>query len=96
MNTPYEAMLGRIGAEEFECQVPYPMKGTPDRNVKMAAYRLALSNRLRRFRCALEVEFATGSDPKADRLWERAWEHGHATGWVSVLQWYDELATFTR
>ena len=88
MSASYERMLARIGAEEFECRVPYPMKGTPDRVEKMRLHRTALALRLRRFREALEAEFAT----QADILWERAWDLGHADGWVSVLRWYNELA----
>jgi len=89
MSASYTRMLNRIGAEEFECRVPYPMKGTPDRVEKMKLHRTALAARLRRFREALEAEFAT----QADILWERAWDDGHADGWTSVLRCYDRLAS---
>lgn len=90
MRSPYQSMLARIGAEEFECRVPYPMKGTPDRVEKMRLHRTALALRLRRFREALEDEFRTWAD---DILWERAWDEGHADGWASVLRCYDRLAS---
>ena len=93
MRSPYQSMLARIGAEEFECRVPYPMKGTPDRVEKMRVHRAALAMRLRRFREALEDEFHTWANPQADILWERAWDLGHANGWANVLHWYDALAS---
>lgn len=68
MSTPYTRMLNRIGAEEFECRVPYPMKGTPGRVELMKLHRTALAARLRRFREALEAEFTM----QDDILWERA------------------------
>lgn len=31
--------------------------------------------------------------PKLDRLYELAWEHGHAAGWSEVEMYFHEFAT---
>lgn len=44
-----------------------------------------------RFRTALETEQGTTGHPKAQKLWDLAWEHGHVGGWMEVRFWYTEM-----
>jgi len=44
-----------------------------------------------RFRSFLEQEQGTTGHPKAQHLWDLAWEHGHANGYLEVCFWYSEL-----
>jgi len=44
-------------------------------------------------RVAVEAQQGTADHPKAQRLWELAWEHGHANGYTEVYFWYVELKT---
>ncbi len=39
----------------------------------------------------LEDEFDTSAHPCADMLWNKAWEHGHASGGHEVRYWYEEF-----
>jgi hypothetical protein len=34
--------------------------------------------------------------PKKDKLWSKAWEHGHASGYGDIYSWYRELAELLR
>lgn len=43
------------------------------------------------FRADLEAEYGTADHPKAQKLWDKAWEHGHSGGLNNVLYWYDEF-----
>lgn len=42
-------------------------------------------------RTRLEKEHSTALHPKADLLWAKAWEHGHANGYADVEHWYSEF-----
>jgi flagellar biosynthesis/type III secretory pathway protein FliH len=44
-----------------------------------------------RLRRDLEAEYGMVGNAKADRLWRKAWEHGHSSGLEEVVQWYDDL-----
>lgn len=54
-------------------------------------YRIE-ENKLRQlFKTELESEFGTASHPKANKLFEIAWSDGHAEGYESVANRYEEL-----
>lgn len=36
------------------------------------------------------------SHPKAQKLWDLAWDHGHASGYHDVWTWLNELAELIR
>lgn len=44
-----------------------------------------------KFRADLERENGTAGKPKADKLWELAWEEGHDAGLGSVVTEYERL-----
>lgn len=44
------------------------------------------------FKADLEKEFNLADHPKAARLFELAWEHGHSSGHEEVVSHYEELA----
>lgn len=46
------------------------------------------------FREDLEAEYGTKDHKLAQKLWDKAWEHGHSDGLNNVLYWYDEFAEF--
>jgi len=48
------------------------------------------------FRKRLEAEYGTADNPKAQRLWEIAWDHGHASGLAEVEGWYGELVELVQ
>lgn len=44
------------------------------------------------FKRDLEEEHGVTGHPKAERLFQIAWDHGHSAGFSEVLGWYSELA----
>lgn len=45
------------------------------------------------FRKALATEYLTKPNhPKEQMLWEKAWAHGHASGYSDVESWYQDLS----
>lgn len=45
-----------------------------------------------RLRGDLEEVFGLKRHPKADKVWEMAWERGHSTGVMPVIDEYGDLA----
>lgn len=43
------------------------------------------------FKRELEVKYGIASHPKADRLFELAWEHEHGFGHDSVESFYEDM-----
>lgn len=48
------------------------------------------------FKADLEAEHGIVGNPKADRLFEIAWEHGHSSGYGEVLLHYEELVELVK
>jgi hypothetical protein len=48
------------------------------------------------FRKSLEEEHGTVGHPKADLLWEKAWEDGHSGGYGEVLNYYIDLVELVK
>lgn len=46
----------------------------------------------RLLRADLEIEHGMVGNPKAERLWELAWEYGHGCGCSDVISHYEEFA----
>lgn len=44
----------------------------------------------------LEVEFGVIGNPKADKLWELAWDYGHSSGPQEVESYYIELVELIK
>ena len=94
----YDGMQAKIAScEYYNNKLPYT-----DRRIDREAYRQEDRRIEQQFRIDLEnaygIRVETGSPnfqilrhPLADRLWAKAWEHGHANGFNEVLYWYDEL-----
>jgi uncharacterized protein YcbK (DUF882 family) len=43
-------------------------------------------------RTDLEAEHGMADSPKAEKLWELAWEHGHGCGYSDVISHYETFA----
>ncbi len=82
------SMYERIQNGEFENKVPYPS----DRNDKdgKIAYRVGEHAAYSLFKEALEEEFGTKGNPKADKLFEKAWAEGHPNGLYEVFGHYED------
>jgi len=47
-------------------------------------------------RRSLEEEFSMVGHPKAELLWEKAWEEGHSSGYDEVVNCYEELLDLVK
>ena len=61
------------------------------RRARRKALREAEERRGQEFRDILTVSYGTAEHPKAQRLFEIAWDLGHSSGYKEVLYWYDDL-----
>jgi len=68
--------------------IPFGEKGSKDR----AKYREKQQEVNLEFRAALEEDYGTNGHPKADKLWEMAWEDGHSEGYCGVENCYDKYS----
>ena len=48
------------------------------------------------FKRALEIVFDMGGNPKADKLFDLAWEYGHSCGFSEVLINYEDLLPLVK
>lgn len=76
----------RLNAGEFDL--------TPEqRSNKTSSYerrKLVVAN-TDRVRISLEEEHGVTGHPKAEHLWDLAWEHGHACGYGDVVSYYEDF-----
>lgn len=90
-----------MNMSKYENKVPYPES-------KLRATNRAEYDRLRqeykeeehrliqRFRADVEIDFGMVDHPKAGKLWEKAWDHGHASGLSDVYSVYQDLVELVR
>ena len=83
----------RIAAGEFENKIPYPGEL---RSACLKKYHRGDEEAIKLFRTALEEENHTTGHPKADRLWDMAWDNGHSNGLENVVCWYEDLVELIR
>lgn len=60
------------------------------------AYRQGEYAQRARLKADLEVEHDIVGHPKADKLWNLAWEMGHSLGYSGVLNYYNELLELVK
>ena len=74
---------------DYQTKLPY------ERNSKnpavYTAYQEDQARLNKQFRLDLEVEHGVIGNPKADKLFEIAWEQGHSYGFSEVALHYDQL-----
>jgi hypothetical protein len=93
MSEQSRQMEERIAAGEFEHKCPYPpqlLKDTTEWKAQVKEYSEEAAKLVINFRAALERVYPVSGE-KADMLWNKAWEQGHANGWSEILWWYDDL-----
>lgn len=43
------------------------------------------------FKLKLEEKYGTSDNPKRDLLWDKAWDHGHSSGFAEVELYYSDF-----
>lgn len=94
--TPVKPTLDRKGgadaADDYAKKLREYEKAMPAYREARDAYR-AEDNRLtQQFRADLEAEYGLTGHPKADKLWNLAWEEGHSSGLNEVYLCYDRFS----
>lgn len=44
----------------------------------------------------LETEHDVVGHPRADKLWDLAWDHGHSSGYSEVINYYEDLVELLK
>ena len=88
-------VFDKIRAGTYKNELPYPsMSQFLNRegyNEGMKTYHEETWRLEAQLRADLEQEFGTAGNPKADKLWGKAWEHGHSGGYSEVANCYSDL-----
>lgn len=84
--------------ERYENDKPYPHADlAPEhRKTMRKAYNDRQAEIQAEFRADLEDEYETAGHPKADKLWELAWDYGHSSGLREVELHYAEFAELVK
>lgn len=51
---------------------------------------------IKEFEADCAEAFGMKNHPKRNKLWAKAWEHGHASGLGDVLNWYSDLSDLLK
>jgi len=88
----------RINAGEFRNRKPYPHDhtGLGSGGVARAAYRAEESSIMEKFVSALFAEYGVTGNPKANRAFSIAWEHGHSGGYSEVASYFADLVDLIK
>jgi hypothetical protein len=88
----------KINEDYYRTKLEYPRRGKEDPN------REALIKAWKEDRCRLEAEFKRDllddlgmtDHPKADHLYDLAYQYGHASGYSEIYNYADELAELLK
>lgn len=92
MKTVYD----KIKAGAYENAVEYPSRSAPNRAERQMEYRKGQMVAEARFKADLEEEFGLSGHPKAQRLFDLAWQEGHSSGYNEVLNYYSEFSDLLK
>jgi hypothetical protein len=67
------------------------MSDIVESDAQKKAYRIHERILMNQFKKDLLDELGITGHPKADKLYDFAWEHGHSDGYASVYSWAEEL-----
>lgn len=79
----------KIEAKAYVADYYLPGTKTPRPRKEYYAENFML---MRQFQSDLAAENGLTDHPKADLLFAKAWEHGHSSGLMDVVHWYEDLA----
>jgi len=89
------SIMENINAGKYQNQVPFPREKFPNKEAHYEAlkgYRAGEHTARELFKKDLFEAYGLEGHPKAERLYEIAWSHGHSSGYYEVLNWFDELS----
>lgn len=86
----------KIAAGVYRSVVPYPSLKDPDLKEKRAAYSADQRRLEELFKQDLFDEHSVTGNPKAQRCYEIAWEHGHSSGFSEVAGYFSEIVELIK
>jgi hypothetical protein len=94
-------VLDAIAQGRYENKVPYEAwrmtrNGAERRREQRNKYRAEEARLISLFKADLENQHGVAGHPKADRLFELAWDYGHSSGYNEVAYYYDDLAELIK
>jgi hypothetical protein len=102
----YDDLWNAVQAGKYNTDLPYPayltlgQRQDPDKVAEHRAVRQAYledENRLeRQFHDDLLEALGVADHPKADKLYQIAWDQGHASGYTEVMNAANELVELLR
>jgi len=81
--------------EEEIRTIPYPGLPHPDREARRA-YRSAINEKVAEYKKVCLNAHGIADHPKADAIWDFAWEEGHSAGLQEVDGWVIRLAELVK
>lgn len=90
MATKYENARAALEAAREQVRIEEEKVRAAARE-EMEKRRAVTDHRVRELRAKLEEEHGTKGHPKANLLWNKAWDHGHACGYSAVVSMYADL-----
>lgn len=63
---------------------------------KIKEYNVQVVEAEARLKADLEAEHGVEDNPKANLLWAKAWELGHASGYANVASHYEDLVELIK
>jgi len=86
----------KVRDKEYDIKLPYPDHKDPNYKELRKAYfaeRSRLEDLLRR---DLLVENDVVGHPKAQMVWDKAWEYGHYAGYHEVVNYFESLVELIK
>jgi hypothetical protein len=83
----------KIEAGEYETKLPWPSEedGREIRQAKRKACREDMSRLREVFKADLFLEYGLDQHPMREKVWSKAWDDGHASGYSEVVSHFEDL-----
>lgn len=86
-----ESVEEKLARNAYNTRLAYPERKDPDHKAKRLAYNQDERKLRSIFQADVLDDLGLINHPKADLLWEMAWEHGHSDGLRAVYDWAHDL-----
>lgn len=94
--TPPKGFYDKLADGDYKSKLPYPSNKDPNRDALRRAYREDESRLYDEFKADLFECHGVTNNPKAQRAFEIAWDHGHAGGFSDVETYFSDLVDLIK
>lgn len=82
--------------DAYKNKLDYPSRDAKDFKERAQAYNLETARLEAQFKQDFFVELDIVGHPKADKLYSKAWEHGHSAGYQEVMNYGYDLVDLIK